>query len=144
MNPKDVLRVTSKFAIGDGCWEWTASRNIKRGGYGQIKMGGRVRKAHQVVYELLVGPIPAGTVLDHLCRTPACVRPDHLEPVSTRTNVLRGVAPSAIHAQQTHCVRGHELDETGIARYQSYGKGRGRICLLCRKIRNDARPRSAK
>ena len=41
------------------------------------------------------------------CRNPACVNPDHLEPVSIRENLLRGVGPSAQHAKKTHCPAGH-------------------------------------
>lgn len=45
--------------------------------------------AHRFVYELLVGPIPAGLTIDHLCRVTSCVRPDHLEPVTNAENVRR-------------------------------------------------------
>ena len=63
------------------CWPWGAARNERRGGYGQFKTGDNVRRAHVVAYELLIGPVPAGMVLDHLCRTPHCVNPAHLDPV---------------------------------------------------------------
>lgn len=73
---------------GAGCWLWTAT--LVRG-YGQFGIGSRRQYAHRVAYELLVGPVPEGLQLDHLCRTPACVNPAHLDPVTCRENLLRGV-----------------------------------------------------
>lgn len=64
---------------GDGCWEWTGGKD--RRGYGQIGecgVGGRTLRAHRVVYEMMVGPIPAGMELCHRCDNPGCVRPDHM------------------------------------------------------------------
>lgn len=70
------------------CWEWIAS--LKPNGYGQFSpRPGRVAYAHRYAYELLVGPIPTGADLDHLCRNRRCVNPDHLDPVDRRTNLLR-------------------------------------------------------
>ena len=78
------------------CWDWTASCNESRGGYGQFNLDGRTRKAHAVSWELCRGPIPAGLVPDHLCRRPVCVNPSHLEPVTNLENFLRGMHPYAI------------------------------------------------
>lgn len=86
-----------------GCWIWDHVKD--RHGYGHFSHVG----AHRWSYELHVGPIPEGLSLDHLCRNPPCVNPDHLEPVTHRENVLRGVSPCAQHARQTHCKRGHPL-----------------------------------
>jgi hypothetical protein len=74
----------------DGCWEWTSTR--MSAGYGQMWDGtrGRTQGAHRLFYEAFIGPIPEGLELDHLCRNRACVRPDHLEPVTRRENLLRG------------------------------------------------------
>jgi len=71
-----------------GCWLWDA--NTTRGGYGHFKVSGRMVYAHRLAYEKLVGPIPDGLSLDHLCRVPGCVNPDHLEPVTHAENVRRG------------------------------------------------------
>lgn len=76
------------------CWLWTGARTGGRKGqppYGFVRLDAKRRTgAHRFMYELLVGPIPEGLKLDHLCRTPLCVNPDHLEPVTQRENVRRG------------------------------------------------------
>lgn len=69
----------------DGCWNWTAALNAF--GYGRF----RGLLAHRVSYESLVGPIPDGLELDHLCRNRKCVRPEHLEPVTHDENYRRAI-----------------------------------------------------
>lgn len=77
---------------GDGCWEWTGSK--QRQGYGRLGRteGGKYTElmAHRIAFELYVGPIPEGLVIDHLCRNRGCVNPDHLEPVTNEVNIERG------------------------------------------------------
>lgn len=118
-------RFWSKVKMTDTCWIWLAADNGL--GYGMFRHEGRYHLAYRFAYERLVGPIPKGLVIDHLCRNPACVRPEHLEPVTQRVNTLRGNAPSARQARQTHCKRGHELDP--------YAAGRKRQCVACRRLR---------
>jgi HNH endonuclease len=77
-------------------------------GYGQVMVNGKNKQVHRFMWESLVGPIPDGLTLDHLCRNPACWWTDHLEPVTRRVNTLRGNAPSAIAARRSHCAKGHE------------------------------------
>ena len=83
-------RLLSKIDRTEECWTWIGK--TYRGGYGRISRSGRQIAAHRAVYELLVGPIPEGLVLDHLCRNRRCVRPEHLEPVSLVENLRRGFA----------------------------------------------------
>lgn len=74
----------------EGCWVLSI-KDRTRGGYSLLRFRGRHGLAHRMTYEHLVGPIPEGLVLDHLCRNRACCNPDHLEPVSLRENLLRGL-----------------------------------------------------
>lgn len=92
-----------------GCWLWTG--DTFRTGYGRFRADhGRVR-AHRYSYVAHGGTLAPNMVLDHLCRTPACVNPEHLEQVPPRINVLRGTSPAARRAKQTHCKSGHLFDE---------------------------------
>lgn len=70
---------------------------------------GKSSSAHRLAWELYRGPIPAGLVLDHLCRRPACFNPDHLEAVPNKVNVLRGVGACAQNARKETCSKGHLL-----------------------------------
>jgi hypothetical protein len=79
----------------DGCWIWTAF--LHSDGYGRFHTKDANRKTigrlvHRITYEELVGPIPEGLELDHLCRNRACCNPEHLEAVTHRVNVQRGEA----------------------------------------------------
>lgn len=66
------------------CWVWLRSRNHL--GYGSA---GRGVWAHRMMYKRHIGPIPEGLELDHLCRNPSCVNPEHLEPVTHQENIRR-------------------------------------------------------
>ena len=68
---------------------------MKPDGYGTIRSGNRMHYAHRFVYELLVGPIPEGLQLDHLCMVRHCVNPSHLEPVTPAENMRRQPRRSA-------------------------------------------------
>lgn len=113
----------------DDCWLWPGGLNTK--GYVTTMFEGRRIQAHRLAYELLVGPIPEGLRLDHLCRVRHCLNPAHLEPVTDRENALRGVGICSINARKTHCSHGHPYDdENTLPRVGS----RGRYCRAC--IRN--------
>lgn len=110
-----------------GCWLWKGETT--KGGYGRFWHGGDRSMAHRWLYERLVGAIPDGLVLDHLCRTRRCVNPGHLEPVTNAENVRRGVI-----ANRTHCPSGHEYTESNTRRY----RGR-RYCRACNNNGGDGR-----
>lgn len=94
MLSKLPARVQKKIAVsGDGCWEWTAYK--KTSGYGQVWAEGRLDYSHRFVYETLVGPIPDGLAIDHLCQNRGCCNPDHLEAVTTDQNNLRAIIAEA-------------------------------------------------
>lgn len=120
----------------DECWLWTGATNNH--GYGQIYVKGQLQYAHRFSYELQVRPIPDGLELDHLCRTPACVNYRHLEPVTHRTNVLRGVSPSAQHALKTHCPKGHSYDVRNTYINPTSGSRSCRECAKARLVGNRA------
>jgi hypothetical protein len=113
------------------CWLWTASQD--RYGYGQMKINGRRARPHRFAYELLVGPIPEGLDLDHLCRVRLCVNPYHLEPVTNLENILRGDGIQVRNAAKTHCLSGHAFTP------ENTYVGRGhRKCQTCQRAWNAA------
>ena len=139
MNTQTVSdRFWAKVRKGDLCWEWTAAKST---GAGVFRLNGANVLAHRFAYEQLVGPIPTGLVLDHLCRNRACVRPDHLEPVTIGENVMRGEGACPRNARKTHCVRGHALSGSNI--YESRLKHGHRICRVCASERAITRRRAA-
>jgi hypothetical protein len=113
----------------EACWLWRG--NKFPAGYGQFVVGKSSNLAHRWIYQVLVGPISEGLVLDHLCGTPSCVNPEHLEPVTQQVNTLRGISPAAVNAKKTHCIRGHAFD-TGNTYINPSGQ---RQCRRCMKIR---------
>jgi hypothetical protein len=127
---------------GNGCWLWTRGRTRPVGGYGVtdgfVFNGRRERLAHRVAWLLVRGRIEGGLELDHLCRNRLCVNPDHIEPVTKRTNIVRGVGPTAVNATKTHCNKGHPFDESNTEIQGSTG----RLCRACRGLRSGLRRRN--
>lgn len=127
-------RFWTKVQTGDGCWLWQGPCDGR--GYGMVSIIGtrgdsHMCRAYRWAYWTVYGGIPVGLVLDHLCRVPRCVRVDHLEPVTQRTNVLRGISPVAQQAKQTHCKRGHEFTEENT--YRAKHNLNRRFCRTCLK-----------
>lgn len=119
-----------------GCWFWTAAQFAH--GYGKTSKKDKTVRAHNVVYELIKGPIPPGLVLDHLCRVRSCVNPDHLEPVTETENIRRGVSFSAINFRKTHCPQGHPYSPENTYR-RKRRKHSIRVCKACTTIRSKKR-----
>ncbi len=106
------------------CWLWTAHRSAE--GYGRFWDGGRDVQAHRWAYEEARGLIPIGLQPDHLCRNRGCVNSRHIEVVTGRVNVLRGVGPSARAAVATHCPSGHPYSVKNTKVYRGH-----RYCRTC-------------
>lgn len=112
------------------CWLWLGTTSKKKTGpYGSFCFKGKVFPAHRFAYEITRGPIPGKCVLDHLCRNPQCVNPDHLEPVSNTENLLRGFFKNGLPRRSaTHCKRGHSLAGDNLS---TQGQGKFRRCKKC-------------
>jgi hypothetical protein len=112
-----------------GCWLWVGA--ITSHGYGNVsngpKAGLRMVPAHRFSFAALIGPIPSGAVLDHLCEVKNCVNPFHLEPVTSAENTRR--AASRI----THCPKGHEYSGRNLIK-----RGNRRGCRICSYARAEA------
>ena len=130
-----------QYEVADnGCWLWTGPQYAGTG-YGRMRLLGGMVYAHRISYELYVGAIPDGLVIDHQCDTRLCVNYKHLKPVTQQENVLRGIGLAAQHARNTHCLRGHLLDEDNI--YLHGGRRHCRKCVNYRARGNQARTRRA-
>jgi hypothetical protein len=116
------------------CWLWQGALDKK--GYGVY--GKPRRFAHRIVYEEIVGPIPAGLTIDHLCRVKCCVNPAHMEPVTIGENVLRGESVPAQNARKSHCHRGHPLSGDNLYVCPTE-PSRHRRCRECRRMRERAK-----
>ena len=120
------------------CWLWLGT--INDNGYGCFSMsvnGKRFSKrAHRVSYELIVGPVQEGLDLDHLCRVRNCVNPNHLEPVTRKVNLRRGIGITAVRAKQDSCIHGHPLSGDNLI----IKKNGCRQCRECSRIKDSKRP----
>ena len=83
--PTLAERFWAKVEKTDTCWLWTGAKRFY--GYGVIVVHGRLECAHRVSLGLHGIEIPAGKVVDHICKVTACVRPEHLRFVTQTENV---------------------------------------------------------
>lgn len=118
------------------CWLWTAS--VRPDGYGEFRVNGRLTRAHRFAYEQMVGPIPEGLILDHLCRVRRCVRPAHLDPVTFAVNSQRGASAHII--QTGRCIHGHVMDAGNTYIRPDTGQ---HLCRRCRADESRLRARRA-
>lgn len=124
--PEMLAKFWMKVKANGGCWEW---QNALTNGYGTFAPKRfAILPAHRVAYELIVGPIPEGLELDHLCKNPRCVNPNHLEPVTHAENCRRGDGFGGRNFRKTHCKNGHPLDGPNLY-LTTTGK---RQCRACR------------
>lgn len=132
-------RFWEKVEKSQTCWMWRGA--VGSAGYGNVQYEGRTWRAHRLAYALILGELPdqmpdgSRAVLDHLCRTTLCVNPAHLEPVSDRTNIIRGVGPALAKIQnvdQTFCKHGHPLFGKNLYVQPKTGY---RYCRTCQRRR---------
>lgn len=108
--------------VGD-CWLWMGRKD--KHGYGTVWWENRRQLVHRLVWQMLVGTIPDGLQIDHLCRVRSCTNPDHLDVVTHTTNVRR----SPFYAG-SHCRKGHLYDVAN-----TYWRGDRRECRACKRER---------
>lgn len=143
--PANEGRFWKYVVVVEDCWEWLGWTDVN--GYGMFAGNGHTAKkesAHRVAFRWYgPGAVPAGLELDHLCRNHRCVNPSHLEAVTHRENVLRGISKAAENANATHCSRGHAFTaENTIHRVQNGRKKRQ--CRTCTNTAKASRKRKAR
>lgn len=137
MSPADRIRLKTEIDPKTGCWIWQGV--VTCTGYGRITYQYKPWMAHRLSYEAFVGPIPEGLTLDHLCRTPLCCNPDHLEAVTQTENTRRGRTIGYEHpnAPKT-CKRGHSPETHRFRTVVRNGKEVKR-CVTCYNEKKRAR-----
>ena len=138
-------RFWSKVLKTEACWVWTGAKSKLGYGSFMVYKHNHVQKnimAYRFSYESAKGKIPEGLDIDHLCRNPACVNPDHLEAVTRKVNIQRGKTSALKHLRKpsvrnkrTLCKQGHKLEDDNV--YIIYREDRGRTersCKACNRI----------
>lgn len=137
LSKADLARFLSKVEKTNACWTWLGADDGN--GYGMFRYG-RMHRAHRIAYQHFVGPVPDGMHLDHLCRNRICVNPEHLEAVTHRENIQRGMSGQP-QAARTHCPKGHPyIGDNVRVKLRRGGTGVNRICVEC--LRKDCRERA--
>jgi HNH endonuclease len=134
------LRDKIKFDPDTGCWLWTAA--VNKLGYAKLNLVDKKPShyAHRVLYEMYIGGIEKGMHLHHLCQTPCCVNPGHLQLLSAAEH-LNLDNPNQFK-EWTRCARGHEYTPQntyiwrGERRCRTCGRDRMRAWRLEKKLRH--------
>ncbi|MFA6031136.1 MAG: HNH endonuclease signature motif containing protein [Elusimicrobiota bacterium] len=123
------LRFLGSFEMDgdDRCWNW---KGTITSGYGQFKVGKRGYPAHRISYEIYKGRLPRGLEPDHTCRNRRCVNPAHLEAVTFKENLVRGLPFNNVCKPHDFCRKGHPMTGANVS-----PNGKDRVCRACRKER---------
>lgn len=107
------------------CWSWTDHLEY---GYGVFSVRGTIFRAHRFAYLIFNGQIPKNLIIDHLCRNRKCVNPDHLEAVTNKINLERGIPSYTTRNKRTHCKKGHPISGRNALARSDGGSTRCRLC----------------
>lgn len=128
--------------ILDGCERyettgscWTRLHGVRSDGYGGISYKSKPELVHRIIYEALVGPIPEGLMLHHVCRNRACCNPQHLDPMTLSEHTRLEDNVSSRNKLKTHCPKGHPLSGDNVS-YIPPNKRMptgGRYCRTCKR-----------
>ncbi len=124
-NPRIVCDECPSPTVGTPCHVF---RGGKVGGYGKVRLNGKMVGVHRYIWALEHGPIPAGLVIDHICRNRACCNVDHLRLVTCQINVTENIVGAGwqIQKAKTECPRGHPYSEENTRIYRGE-----RCCRIC-------------
>ncbi len=132
-DPDNIWKFIKFETTGKKCWTWIGT--LSNRGYGEIWFNGKHYQAHRFVYELFIGKIPDGLVLDHFeCQKPNCVNPEHLEPVPQKENLKRGDHNNQ-YKGKSYCSNDHEFTKENTWN-RKRGKIIERVCKQCDKNRH--------
>ena len=122
------VRFWEKVNKTENCWEWVGAKSVD--GYGRMTIDDKGINAHRIAYEWLVGEIPKGLVIDHLCRVRCCVNPAHMRITTHLENIRAGEAPTIQIWKSSKCKRGHDLTgHNAIVRKDGW-----RRCRTCTNV----------
>jgi hypothetical protein len=130
---KDITRIMGHVEQQRGCWVWQLHRD--KDGYGRASLAGRSVGVHRATYTLIVGAIPAGYHVHHVCEVKACCNPDHLEPITPADHNRLRLA--------THCKHGHEFTTENTYVVPGATRRECRLCVASRQRRYQAKKNSS-
>lgn len=122
-----------------GCRRWQGWRTDE--GYGRLNIDGKLLAVHRLAYEIWVGPIPDGMVIDHVrargCEHRDCINPAHLEAVEPGENSRRG--NRGLSRSKASCIKGHAMAGDNV--YSRYLPERQITINRCRTCQRDHQAR---